>query len=260
MRVIKKKNILLTGDDSVRAEGLILVKRIVEKFADFEIVGTKDQMSAKGCAFNLSGGKWGTEQVDNLQVHWVEGYPSDAVYFALEKFSEKPFDLVVSGVNYGLNLDNATMIRSGTVAAAITASVSRGIPAIAFSMEVESEKWLMNHTSEFDRELMKYPGNFVEKIINHALNYNFDEGEFWNINIPTTAKNIRVAKTSKVPIYPNNQLIEDNTYNYALNENHDQDPDTDAALLRAGYVTVTSCKLNFTNHDKLDDLKAIFYE
>ena len=80
-----KPFILITGDDSVRAEGSILVKRVVEKFADYRIIATKEQQSAVGAKINLkNGGEWGTEQVDGVEAIWVDGTPGDSVYFAFD--------------------------------------------------------------------------------------------------------------------------------------------------------------------------------
>ena len=70
---MQKPFILITGDDSVRGEGIILVKRIVEKFADYQLIATKDQQSAVSGKLNFRGGIWGKEDVDGHEAVWVDG-------------------------------------------------------------------------------------------------------------------------------------------------------------------------------------------
>ena len=112
--------VLVTGDDSVRAEGIILVKRIIEKFADFKIIATKEQQSAVGGKMNFRGGSWGKEIVDGVETIWVDGSPVDSVKFAFSYLDRKP-DMVISGMNTGENVDNSTMA-SGTFNAALQAT------------------------------------------------------------------------------------------------------------------------------------------
>lgn len=70
-------------------------------------------------------------------VHYVNGTPVMSVLYGLDLLAKpkwgKPPDLVVSGINYGLNVGRA-WAGSGTVGAAI-ASIARGVPAIAVSAD-----------------------------------------------------------------------------------------------------------------------------
>jgi 5'-nucleotidase len=65
----------------------------------------------------------------------VDGTPADCVYLALfaERFLPRRPDLVLAGINHGVNL-GTDVFYSGTVAGAREAAF-RGIPAVAFSRE-----------------------------------------------------------------------------------------------------------------------------
>lgn len=256
-----KKFILLTGDDSVRAEGLILIKRIVEKFADYQIVATKEQMSGVGAALTFKGNEYGKEIVDGHEALWVKGYPSDAVYFSFRYLDRKP-DLVISGMNSGENIEDATMVRSGTIAAAITASMARGVPAIAFSRRMTSDDWLKDHDGSFNEELLRYPGEMIEKVIHKALEYNFPKGEFWNVNFPVKeTKTLKVVPTNLGGTYPNEQDFDDKKYWYNFEVVYEGWPEgTDAGEIERGNATITPCRLRVTNYDELDNLKKVFDE
>lgn len=254
-----KKFILITGDDSVRAEGIILLKRVVEKFADFQIVATKNQQSAVGAAIDLHGGEWGKEIVDGHEAIWVDGYPSDATYFAFDYLKRKP-DLVISGVNHGENIENSSVIRSGTLACAVTASASRYVPSVAFSMRISSKDWRKEHNGTIRENLIDYPGKLIEKIIKKALDYNFEKGTFWNVNFPERiTEEIKIVRTNEDGTYQNHQNIENNRFEYKLDAVHENWPeDTDAGALSSGFVTITPCKVEYTDYSQLDSLKKIF--
>ena len=68
------------------------------------------------------------------QMFSVNGTPSDCITLAAGKLLKgRHLDLVVSGINKGMNLgDDVT--NSGTVAAALEGAI-RGIPSIAISMD-----------------------------------------------------------------------------------------------------------------------------
>lgn len=255
----KKPFILITGDDGVKAEGIILLKRIVEKFADYQIVATKKQQSAVGAAINLHGGEWGFVDVDDHKAIWVDGYPSDAVYMAFEYLKRKP-DLVVSGLNHGENIENSSVVRSGTVACAVSASASRQTPSIAFSMRISTMDWRKEHTGEFREELINYPGDLIKKIILKGLEYDFPARTFWNVNFPEKeTQEVKVVKTNEDGTYPNRQDINGNKYNYTLEPFYSNwADDTDAGALSNGFTTITPCKVEYTFESEIPNLKKIF--
>lgn len=255
-----KPFIIITGDDSVRAPGIILLKKIVEKICDYQVVATRDQQSAVGAALKLGGGDWGHENIDGHEAIWVDGYPSDAVYFAFERFKERKIDLVLSGVNHGENIQTATMPRSGTLSAALTATMSRSTPSVAFSMRVLDKSWRKDHDGSFDDDLLKYPGDMVEKVIRKALEYKFSENEFWNVNFPANQTEIlKVVEISDHGCYPNHQIIEGNKFKYTFDAFYDGYPsNTDAGAIQEGFATISSCRLNYLNKDKNTLLNNLF--
>jgi 5'-nucleotidase len=255
-----KPFILLTGDDSVRSEGIILIKRIVQEFADYQIVATHDQMSGVGAAMTFRGGPWGKETVDgDHEAIWVEGYPSDAVYFAFKYLDRKP-DLVISGMNHGENVEDATMIRSGTIGAAHTASATRGVPTIAFSKRVTPGDWDKNHDGEFDEYLLKYPGLIIEQVIKKALKYKFPKDSFWNVNFPAKETSVlKVVPTNFHGSYPNEQAIDQTKYWYDFEVKYTGWREgTDAGEMERGHATLTPCKINFTIDSELNKLEKYF--
>lgn len=83
-------------------------------------------------------------RVEKVMVHGrpcyaVSGSPADSVMIGVNKMLPRRPDMVVSGINIGENLTIQDILASGTVAAAMEASLL-GIKAIAFSMEVPGNR------------------------------------------------------------------------------------------------------------------------
>jgi len=256
----KRPFILITGDDSVRAEGSILVKRVVEGFADFKIVATKEQQSAVGAMMNLrDGGEWGTESVDGAETIWVDGTPVDAAYFAFDYFERKP-DLVISGMNLGPNFSNGSMLISGTVAASVIAAHSRNTPSIAFSIFAKPERWLAAHNGEFNEDFLKYPGQQMRRILDKFFEAKMPKDTFWNVNFPEKETDkIKIVRVSDEAHFPNRMKIGKNKYGYipAFGD-HKVAKDTDVRELYEGFITLSPCKLEFTNFDELRAIEKLF--
>jgi len=123
--------ILLTNDDGIHAPGLASLERIARTLSDdIWVCAPETEQSGKSRSLTL---------LEPLRVRTVkdrhfavQGTPTDCVMLAVQDLIQGPRpDLVLSGVNYGLNAgEDVTM--SGTVAGAIE-GMALGIPSIALS-------------------------------------------------------------------------------------------------------------------------------
>jgi len=127
------KRILVTNDDGVYSEGLRLLARELGRLGEVTVVAPDREQSATGHSLTLTR----PLRMQKLEENWfaVDGTPTDCVNLAvLWLMKEAPPDLVVSGINFGLNVgDDVTY--SGTVSATFEGSLL-DIPSIAFSQEV----------------------------------------------------------------------------------------------------------------------------
>src|SRR6185295_873690 len=77
---------------------------------------------------------------DGISLYTATGTPADCASLAIHTlFPERP-DLVVSGITLGLNFGLAFLLSSGTVGAAIEASIA-GVPALAFSLALPHDAY-----------------------------------------------------------------------------------------------------------------------
>jgi 5'-nucleotidase len=126
--------ILVTNDDGALAEGIRALRAAVQPLGDVVVVAPTREQSATSHAITIDRPLRHVEHEPG--VHSIDGTPADCVYLALfePRFLPRRPDLVLSGINHGLNV-GTSVFYSGTVAGAREAAM-RGIPAIAFSAPV----------------------------------------------------------------------------------------------------------------------------
>ncbi len=126
--------ILVTNDDGIKSEDLWTLVRELREIARVTVVAPNGERSAIGTAVTLFE-PLHVEKVDppvaGVIAYAVDGTPSDCVILALGKLIDGGLDMVVSGINPGLNLGEDVYI-SGTVGAAMQ-GYFRGLPTLAVS-------------------------------------------------------------------------------------------------------------------------------
>ena len=127
--------ILLTNDDGISAPGLIALAEAIAPLGDIDIIAPQVCQSATGHAISVKQPLQATQQRCGQYTGWaVEGRPADCVKLGLLELTDQRPDLVLSGINAGVNTC-VNVLYSGTVAAAREAALV-GVPSIAFSLEL----------------------------------------------------------------------------------------------------------------------------
>ncbi len=135
--------ILVTNDDGILSEALWLLVKELKHIAEVIVIAPDREQSAIGTAVTLRQTlrvQKVRSPLPEVETYSVEGTPSDAVILALGKLIKSKIDLVIAGINQGLNLGEDVHI-SGTVAAALQ-SFLRGFSALAISAPHENGEWL----------------------------------------------------------------------------------------------------------------------
>ena len=134
--------ILATNDDGIFAEGLKTLVNELKSLADVIVIAPDRELHGMGASISLHEPVRVKEMkpvVDGVESYAVEGTPADCVILALGKLAKDKLDLVVSGVNRGLNVGDDIII-SGTVGAALQAYV-HGLPSIAVSTPLSDDPY-----------------------------------------------------------------------------------------------------------------------
>lgn len=132
--------ILVTNDDGVGADGIDALVEGLREVPDVSVSVVAPAENQSGTGTDTTTGDVASQPAETSSGYpatAVDGFPSDAIAWALDGGIDIVPDVVVSGVNAGQNIGPATLI-SGTVGAAHTA-VAAGIPALAVSAGIASE-------------------------------------------------------------------------------------------------------------------------
>jgi 5'-nucleotidase len=171
---------LLTNDDGIYAPGLAAMARQMRNLGEVVVVAPATEQSGVGHSItyrtplivkeifhhNSSNG--------DQRLGWaVEGSPADCVKIGIQQFCPRQPDLVVSGINGGLNA-GINVLYSGTVAAAIEGAFF-GVTSVAVSLQYDEH-------AHFDEAAL-----LARVIIEQILAKKRAEPQLYNLNIPSAA-------------------------------------------------------------------------
>ena len=171
--------ILLSNDDGFRAQGLNELRAALASVADVVVCAPHSEQSGTSHAISLTAPLRLREHGPG--VFSLDGTPADSVYVALcalgRVLPRRP-DLVVSGLNHGLNLA-ADVFYSGTVAAAREGAL-RGLRGLALSAGPDADlaaaaRCAVQLAQAFLAEPLPEEGKGI------LLNVNFPAGERWPV-------------------------------------------------------------------------------
>jgi len=258
---MKRPRILLTNDDGVNSIGLWAAYDAMSEFADVIVSAPAIQQSAAGRSMSIFMPLRMIEvEIGGHLAHIVEGKPTDSLILGLYALDSKP-DLVVSGINLGENLTAESATTSGTIGAAMEAA-NQGVPAIAFSYEIEDDgdKFTDPRTFKIDFSDAK---RVVKELVSLFLKTGFPEGaDVINVNIP--AGKIKGYKTTTLGSQLFDTSVETRLdprgkpYHWIcggqirLNEEG-----TDVQAISEGYVSVTPLTLDNTAYKATKELTSI---
>lgn len=253
--------ILVSNDDGYLAPGSQLLVSILQNLGyDIVIASPKKQQTAKGASISSLEVKWETKKIDGIKYYLVEGTPNDAIEL-LTTQNEAPFDLAVSGINWGSNV-GSLQYRSGTYCAAAAAiGVGLSQRAIALSWEVPKELWFKHdNTSDFINELISVPGEMAKNMINMAVENNLWNSEIISIALPNKHTEIyefvKFAHTEPEAYNIKHHTVGD-TFKYSGGIHPNPiDIDTDIGALNRGHIAITPARYYLGNMDVLEKMRA----
>lgn len=238
--------ILVTNDDGIYSPGLAALARVAMKFGEVRVVAPDVEQSSMGHAITASR----PLQVRKSPIHFegidayrVNGTPADCV--ALGSHLWQGTDVVLSGINLGLNLGNS-MWHSGTLAGAKQA-VLLGMKGIAFSTPVGKAE------PDFDA-LMKPVEEVLEMLLNdHKLS-------LINVNIPQQPTAMKWTRQSvrqyDGKVLPGMDPMGRKHYWFTVTPLEPADEGTDRWAVESGYISITPLRLDLTNDAELKRMAA----
>ena len=249
--------ILLTNDDGIMALGICTLARVLCEAGHRVLVCAPDrERSAASHSATLR------RPLHPAQVAFpcaerawqADGTPADCARLGLYLTREDPADLVISGINRGMNMGGAC-VYSGTVGAAIEASMS-GTPALASSLATVNWEGEDDYTAA---------ARVTERVARWALAHPLPRGAIYNLNVPVLPyEKLRGLVPARLaPVYLDTPVYEpgedDQGPCYFQKPGISQpldEPDYDVALAEQGYAVITKLtwdmRLNADDSDMLE--------
>ena len=235
--------ILITNDDSISATQLLPLARWCQKLGEVTVVVPKYEQSGKSHSIELHKAfEVKKVMAEDVEITTVDSSPADCVRFAVLGM-KKEFDLVISGINKGLNMGTDIMY-SGT-AAAVFEAANLGIKAVAVS--VQPSKY--DHATEPLDDVLAY---FRE----HKL---FEKCGIYNVNVVPGGKGIRITRQGG-PFYSDDFLPQGGdmympTGKMVYQNQNDLTLDSDCVM--SGYTSIMPLTTNRADMPVYEALKAL---
>ena len=241
--------ILLTNDDSHDSPLFLLAIQVLKDLGELTIVVPGQEQSWKGKSMT----RFGELYVDRIDLHgtpaWsVSGTPADCVNIGIYNLMDEPPDIVVSGINIGINTGLGFFMASGTLGACFEANIAR-IPAIALSQAMNFEDHRNWYTERrFSEEALERMTGSVSRVFpkiwqDYALKT--DSPITWSFNLPDHTGDLQIIRTRLGQTYYQQCYSQrgDQYYHDLQRFPIDESPDSDQAVVFGGHVSVTRIDL-----------------
>ncbi|MGL5720801.1 MAG: 5'/3'-nucleotidase SurE [Brevinema sp.] len=232
--------ILFSNDDGYDAIGINTVYHEFSPHHDVRMCAPLNHKSAFSHAITYQ---------DNLEIlklrdvngFALDGTPADCAKIGINHlFPEvKPFDLIISGINFGVNIGR-DVFYSGTVGATREATFF-DLCGVALSQQVLDDD--LERNSKFFKVSASYARQIIEAMPKELFKI---KDLIYNINFPATtqAKGVKITTLSRQTFDMNITETEKKGTKYVsyagTKSLHPDDPTSDATWLYQGYIVISA--------------------
>jgi len=245
----KSLKILVTNDDGIHSEGIIVLAKALREVGDVCVVAPDREESAIAHSLTLHR----PLRVEKIKRNFfaVDGTPADCVHLGVSAILSQRPQLIVSGINKGGNLgDDVTY--SGTVSAAFEGTLL-GIPSFAISLVSRGD--FKFHTA----------ARFAVRVARFIIKKGLPKDTLLNINVPnleeSEIKSYKITRQGRW-VHNGNAVIEKidprGRKYYWIGSGQlvfDQKKNTDFAAVSNSYISITPLHLDLTNDASIQYLK-----
>ncbi|MDR0351529.1 MAG: 5'/3'-nucleotidase SurE [Puniceicoccales bacterium] len=210
-------SVLITNDDGINSAALMaLASSFVSGGWDVFVAAPQEEQSGVGRSIGLNKDLSCDEvSLDGCRAWAIGGTPSDCVNVALGNLLPKKPDLIISGINWGLNITIPIILSSGTVGGAIE-GFCWGIPSMAVSQGLPDQK---EHYLQCKIDYLKHSG-LMEAIkisadITVEISVKFIDRkvvELHNVNFPYNIKRSASVENTRLSDITLNKNADFNVY------------------------------------------------
>jgi 5'-nucleotidase len=236
--------ILISNDDGIYSPGIPALAKAAARFGDVRIVAPDVEQSSMSHAITSSRPlRFKRIHIADFDAYSVNGTPADCVALGTHRWGH--VDLVLSGINLGLNLGNS-LWHSGTLAAAKQAALL-GARGIAFSTNVSD-----NREPDF-AALEPYVAKVLDLLMPRKTL------PLVNVNLPEKPKGIRWTRQSvrhyDGKVVPDKDPMGRSIFWFTVIPLEGAAKGTDRWAIEHHWVSVTPLRLDLT--DEVDLARAL---
>jgi 5'-nucleotidase len=234
--------ILVSNDDGVYSPGLACLAEVASEFGRVRVVAPDAERSSTGHAITASRPlSYRRTVIGDLEAYRVDGTPADCV--ALGAHQWEKVDLVLSGLNIGLNLGNGIW-HSGTLAAAKQAALL-GLRGIALSAPAGVEP----HFEPYKP--------WIRRVLDTLLS---DPSMcLVNVNFPRNPKGMMWTRVSVRQydgrVVPTPDPLGRELYWFTVTPVAGTEEGTDRWAIEQGWTSLTPLRLDLTDEARLADVR-----
>ena len=243
--------ILCTNDDGYLARGLRVLAEAARPLGEVHVVAPDREQSATSHSLTMHVPIRARSVGE--RTHSVTGTPTDCVLLGVEAILPRRPDIVLSGVNHGMNMGE-DVLYSGTVSAAMEACVF-GIPAVAVS-----------YAGRHDVEHLEAYGPLLGRLLDQIVRRDgFPPETLLNVNLPPIppeqVKGVRVTRLGRrvfTDAFTRGTDPSGRPYFWIGGGNIEwaTGQGTDWEAVDGGYVSVTPLHLDLTNHALIETVRG----
>lgn len=250
---MSKPLILLTNDDGYKAKGIRSLFEALRKIGHLVVVAPSFGQSGKAGSITVQEPirVKKIEEAPDFELYRCTGTPVDSVKIAMAQLLPRTPDLIVSGINHGVN-SSVSVHYSGTMGAAIEGAI-HGIPSIGLS--------LCDYRPDADfSEAVRIGVEAINEVIQNGL----PKGICLNINVPQgdAIAGINICRQAEGKWVEEFEKRVDPTgrdYYWLTGYFKDHEPeknDTDEWALNNNYASLVPIRVDLTAHALLEEFRS----
>ena len=246
----------MTNDDGIDSPALLPLAREIAKLGRVRVVVPNSERSWIGKAIS----RWDELSVqrverDGVEIFAVGGFPADCTNLGVHSLFDEPPELVVSGVNIGLNVGLGFFLSSGTVGAAMEGWIA-GVPAIALSVgrPGDDRAWKRDAVGDPDHPVWARCARVGADVVRCVREAGYPAGvDLLSVNYPVEADVETPRVVTELAAVGYDRLFRRKTdglyvhdFDGVLRDSDAVGQLTDLAVVRSGRVSITPVRLAHT--------------
>jgi len=247
--------LFITNDDGISAKGIRSLIEVAQTFGDVLVIAPDKPQSGMGHAITVNQILRLEKSIlfPDLEAYTCSGTPVDCVKLGIYEVMKRKPDLILSGINHGLN-SASNVLYSGTMSAAVEGAMEN-IPSIGFSLD--------SFDSNADFSTAK---EAVKMVLEYALKNTFPDHVCLNVNIP----NVHKEALRGIKVCRQAHAFWEDRFDKRLDQfgkpyywltgefkNEDHAEDTDLFALKEGFVSVVPTQFDLTAYKALENFKKL---